>query len=83
MQVSRFLDYNSYLEKLEIERIRLEAERLRQRELQINLCLKRPERCNNGNCLIMHSKEVCDGKIDCLDGADEVGCTSMYILRTY
>ena len=51
----------------------------------LDKCVKPEETCSNGICLTMHSKEHCDGKIDCINGEDEVGCNSKYMstIRNY
>ena len=48
----------------------------------LDLCLKGKETCANGVCLTMSPEEHCDGKIDCKDGLDEIGCNGMHVSKT-
>ncbi|XP_043489566.1 serine protease nudel-like [Polistes fuscatus] len=48
----------------------LKLRELRQKDSNVDKCTISELRCENGDCV--HKKGFCDGKIDCIDGSDEM-----------
>ena len=49
--------------------------------LTLTGCSKDEFTCSDGDCIPMESR--CDGRADCKDSSDEVGCTTTVILSSY
>ena len=49
--------------------------------MSFNACNSSEFNCNDGNCVAM--EERCDGRIDCTDKSDEIGCEMITVDDSY